>query len=214
MIDYFESPEGAAPPAELFCSEKPLYVLASHRHRDHFSPAVLTWQEKKDDIIYVFSSDIANRPKGCIVLSPGEVYEDGALRISAFGSTDEGVSFALECGGSKVFHAGDLNDWHWTGESTEEEMAAMQQAFEEILANIAAKYPAFDLACFPVDPRMEGDYARGAKEFLARVRCRVFVPMHFWGNFSAAAAFAPAALAAKARFFCPQAPGDCLTLDE
>ena len=67
---------------------------------------------------------------------------------------------------------------------------------------------------FAVDPRMEGDYARGAKEFLARVRCRVFVPMHFWGNFSAAAAFAPAALAAKARFFCPQAPGDCLTLDE
>lgn len=37
-----------------------------------------------------------------------------------------------------------------------------------------------DVAMFPVDARMEGDYARGARQFLQRFKVRNFMPMHTW----------------------------------
>ena len=44
------------------------------------------------------------------------------LRIQAFGSTDVGISFLIHLQGKSIFHAGDLNNWHWSEESTEQEI--------------------------------------------------------------------------------------------
>ena len=42
----------------LLKKEKPLYVLCTHSHADHFNQEVLSWDERKSDIIYVFSKEI------------------------------------------------------------------------------------------------------------------------------------------------------------
>ena len=39
----------------VFAAGKPIYVFASHSHKDHFSMEVLKWAEKRDDIFYIFS---------------------------------------------------------------------------------------------------------------------------------------------------------------
>ena len=62
VFDYFPSedfPEqefhGKKP---VFAADKPIYVFASHGHRDHFSREVLRWGEKRKDMTYIFSRDI------------------------------------------------------------------------------------------------------------------------------------------------------------
>ena len=55
------------------------------------------------------------------LLSIGDVLENlpGDIKVKAYGSTDAGVSFLVTTsGGRKIFHAGDLNDWHWQDDSS------------------------------------------------------------------------------------------------
>jgi len=126
-------------------------------------------------------------------LAKGELYRDKRVLIKAFGSTDEGVSFYIEAGGKKIFHAGDLNNWHWKEEETPEDAAKNEQAFLDELAVIAKEAPVLDAAMFPVDPRLGRDYSRGAEQFLDKIKVGLFLPMHFGNNFEAARAFKPAA---------------------
>ena len=103
-----------------------LYVLSTHFHPDHFNREILTWKEQRPDIIYLFSKDILKHrranPEDAIYINKGESYEDDNLRIDAFGSTDVGISFLIHLQGMSIFHAGDLNNWHWSEESTEQEI--------------------------------------------------------------------------------------------
>ena len=100
-----------------------LYVLATHFHPDHFNREILTWKEERLDIRYIFSKDILKshraKPEDAIYIKKGEIYEDDAIRIEAFGSTDVGSSFLIHLQDWSIFHAGDLNNWHWSEESTE-----------------------------------------------------------------------------------------------
>ena len=101
-----------------------LYVLATHFHPDHFNREILTWKEQRPDIQYIFSKDIlkSHRAKAedAFYIKKGETYEDDTIRIDAFGSTDVGSSFLLHLQDWSIFHAGDLNNWHWSEESTED----------------------------------------------------------------------------------------------
>lgn len=110
-----------------------LYVLASHFHPDHFNREVLTWKEQRPDIIYIFSKDILKHHRAqkedAIYINKGEEYEDDMLRIQAFGSTDVGISFLIHLQGKSIFHAGDLNNWHWSEESTEQEIRKAEGDF-------------------------------------------------------------------------------------
>lgn len=120
--------------------------------------------------------------KGVSFLSPGMEYRDENLFIRAFGSTDLGVSLYLEAGGFKLFHAGDLNNWHWSDESTSEEIEQAQSAFLGILGELKAFAPTLDAAFFPVDPRMGTDYDRGARQFLESIRLPDVHPHAFPGG--------------------------------
>ena len=47
--------------------------------------------------------------------------------------------------------------------------AAMEGDFKKELNDLAQLAPRLDLAMFPVDPRMGGDFMRGARQFLDRI---------------------------------------------
>lgn len=88
-------------------------------------------------------------------------------------------SFMVETDGKKVFHAGDLNNWHWEDESTPQEVKKMEGDFMAVLRDIKAEYPAVDLAMFPVDPRLGTDFARGARQWIQTIKTTYMAPMHF-----------------------------------
>ena len=160
-----------------------LYVLATHFHPDHFNREILTWKEQRPDIQYIFSKDIlkSHRAKAedAFYIKKGETYEDDTIRIDAFGSTDVGSSFLLHLQDWSIFHAGDLNNWHWSEESTEEEIRKANGDFLAEVKYLKEKVPNIDLVLFPVDRRMGKDYMKGAKQFIEQIKTTIFVPMHF-----------------------------------
>jgi L-ascorbate metabolism protein UlaG (beta-lactamase superfamily) len=180
---------------ELLRKTGRLYVLASHFHPDHFNKDILTWKQQKEDILYIFSSDILHEKKvqmtDALFLKKGDHYIDEHISIRAFGSTDVGVSFLIEMEGKQIFHAGDLNNWHWEDESTPAEVEEAEKAYLEELEFLATTVSHLDLAMFPVDPRLGTHYMRGAEQFVARIQTSLFAPMHFGEAYDKVAAFAP-----------------------
>ena len=194
IIDYYSgklSDKWNIPSAESPDSYKSISVLASHIHGDHFIPEIFSWTAERPDIKYLLSSDIiAARsfiPKECMssiaFISDGEVREINGYTVTAYGSTDAGVSFHIEKDGLSIFHAGDLNYWHWADESTEDEIREAREMFEYELSKIKKGVDRIDVAFFPVDPRLKTDYYRGAIMFCEAMSPKILIPMHFGLHF-------------------------------
>ncbi len=160
------------------------YVLSSHSHADHFNPVVMGWQKVRPDIQYVLSRDILLSGKAASApnvhpLVSGDTYEDKRLRIDAFGSTDLGISFVIHLDSKVLFHAGDLNNWHWNREASAEFAQDAERAYLAELSKIKAQTPSMDVAMFPVDPRLGPDSGRGAEQLTAAIQVKTLIPMHF-----------------------------------
>lgn len=217
VIDFYHDavmPDGQECTAREISTETGnIYVLASHAHADHFNPKVLEWYRMNPAVRYIFSADITLSDVSAPVhfLRKGEKWSDGYLTVSAFGSTDVGVSFLLEMEGKKLFHAGDLNNWHWRDESTPAEIRAASLAFARELESLLPFAGEIDVAMFPVDPRLGTDYDLGARQFVDAIRPRLFVPMHFWGNYREANAFGTYAESRGTHFVSLHHPGETVS---
>ena len=183
LFDYFE---GALPEIP---KDKPLYVLASHCHGDHFSDVVFELAKTYDKIRYILSSDIwmkrvPEELKGLTVsISPYEDWSDNILQVETFKSTDEGVAFWCKVDGTELYHAGDLNHWYWEGED-EQWNKDMTKAYRAELEKMRGRKA--DVAFLPLDPRLEQWFYLGIDDFMKAVDTDVIVPMHFWGQFDVA----------------------------
>lgn len=196
VFDYWMDPAGVLP--RYLESSKPMYVFASHFHEDHFTPEILTWRERKDNIRYLLSKDIlrhrrARKEDADAWLGKGATWEDALVRVTATGSNDSGVSWVVETGGMRLFHAGDLNNWYarfltddYQGGlvyspdfGIDVDPVKEEKRFLGELKDIRKLTGRFDVAMFPVDGRIGNGYTRGARQFLDRFQVGLFVPMHF-----------------------------------
>ncbi len=192
LFDYFEGELPALGTEQG--REKPLFVFASHRHGDHFSPVIFKLGGRYQQVRYILSDDISlgQTPEALrekiVWMGPGETrsleaaFPGGTeqLMIRTLRSTDEGVAFLIQAEGRTIYHAGDLNDWVWEGEP-EEENRQMSLRYRTELEKL--KGIPIDLAFMLLDPRQEQDSALGMDEFMRCADARVVFPMHFWGDF-------------------------------
>ena len=88
---------------------------------------------------------------------------DAKIRVHTLTSTDAGVAFVVETQGKRIYHAGDLNWWHWES------------------GRLEGMY--FDVAFVPLDPRLGNGYDWGINEFLEKTDCPMVFPMHLWGQY-------------------------------
>ena len=105
----------------------------------------------------------------------GDTLESDNLTVTMFGSTDEGGSFLVDTGTHRIFHAGDLNWWHWSGDTPEniaEAKALKEKEFAPLLG------VSVDIMMFPVDARLEVAREWGALEVLGMMNTKLFIPMH------------------------------------
>lgn len=177
-------------------------AFVSHAHADHNHPSVRGWFDQGLCRLCV-GEDVPGA--GVERFAPGDSRVVDSAIVRAFGSTDQGVSFWVESGGLKVFHAGDFNLWHWRGDGDEAWTRRAEAEFYAILAQMEGL--PVDVAFFPVDPRMKEDYAQGAMEFAQRVRPRLLFPMHFWDKPQAALDFAQRPMPAGTRALALVRPG-------
>ena len=194
IFDYFkDTPEGSQrnvsggiiSKEDLLKKEK-VFVFSSHIHGDHFNPLIFDWQQINPNTVYFLDSAIERRLKQPLqnvyfMQKGGEASHDG-MRVKAFGSTDEGISFYLETEGYKIFHAGDLNFWHWREESDEAYVDEAKRAFLAEMQDIQKYVPGLDISFFPVDPIMGNGYDDGAVYFAEAMKPKLFIPMHCRGS--------------------------------
>ncbi|HIV16337.1 MAG TPA: MBL fold metallo-hydrolase [Candidatus Avisuccinivibrio pullicola] len=241
VCDYFEDSRGQEEGIfhdAILKRPVPLYVLATHFHPDHFSGAIFSFLKEQPDTHYLLSRDIYKRRRNLLpavasaqiaFLKEGESLDTPYFKVKAFGSTDSGVSFLLQKDGHSFFHAGDLNNWYWSeqdnthdakgcaGKTLSFEDAAycrtMEEKFLTIVHAIKAEAHGLDVVCFPVDPRLGGEFLRGPTQFVGMIPCTYFVPMHFRDLYGTATPFKGIAESTGARFVDIQSRGQAFELD-
>ena len=162
---------------------KPILVLSSHGHYDHYNPEIFSILDEigMQTICAVLSDDI-EAPENVNVLqvSPGKEYGLWhQQKLSTFQSTDEGVAFLIEDQNELIYHAGDLNDWVWDDESDayNEQMTLDYRKQIRLLAD-SLHHRQIDVAFVVLDPRQEKDYDRGLGFFLEHIPAKQVYPMH------------------------------------
>lgn len=192
VFDYWTGEHGELPEDKRITVDflkqfRQVYVFISHEHPDHLDPVVFTWRNEAP-VTYIVSADMPVGTRGKRMAPGDDLTLSPEVSVKAFDSTDLGVSFLVDIQGVHVFHAGDLNFWHWREESTVKEIEEADDAFRQAVEPIAREK--IDLAFFPVDARQGLMYDAGANYFIMCVKPRLLIPMHFWGRAEIAMEFA------------------------
>lgn len=220
VFDYYRDPSHSLEKNLEKHPDLPVVFFVSHHHPDHYNPEIFNLAQNHKRV-YILSNDVEARDTNSRLaiqgMSAGDTVENilGGLTVQAYESTDEGVSFAVTTRDRKtLFHAGDLNNWHWNEENTPREVARADAEFRKVLGRIAQAHPAFDVAFFPVDTRQGRDFAVGATEFVESIKVSNFFPMHFDGNYMMACDFGiyPFHTKVDTTFHCLHDPGQSIDL--
>ena len=189
---------------------KNVYVFITHSHPDHFDPIVYEWyKELPVNYIVSYEMPIGSRGKR---MNPGDTYKiSEKIQVKAFDSTDLGVSYLLSYEDINIFHAGDLNFWHWRKESTAQEIDEAEVQFKNAMEPI--KKENIDIAFFPVDPRQGRLFDAGANYFLMSVKPRLMIPMHFWQKNEIAVEFARRSRSRDSEVLAMTKPGEKIRLE-
>lgn len=165
--------------------EKPIFVLSSHGHGDHYNPEIfsLLADAGMRSVHAVLSDDIeAPAHVPALQVSAGKTYDLGDQQtLTTFRSTDLGVAFLIEDLQIRIYHAGDLNDWVWEeeSESYNTQMTIDYRAQIDLLSEHLQNRE-LDAAFLVLDPRQEADYDRGMCYFLEHIPAKRVYPMHYW----------------------------------
>ncbi len=187
-----------------------VFVFISHEHIDHLDPVVFAWKEYAS-VTYIVSSDMPIGIRGKR-MAPGDTMQlEEGISVTAFDSTDLGVSFLLNLHGRTFFHAGDLNFWHWRDESSLKEIEEAEQEFISAVKPISRQK--IDVAFFPVDPRQGTMFEAGANYFILQVKPRLFIPMHYFHRSEIIIEYARTASSRTTEVLAMPGIGDSILLD-
>ncbi|MCI8818744.1 MAG: MBL fold metallo-hydrolase [Oscillibacter sp.] len=188
LFDWWKGELPALPPGV------PLYVFASHVHPDHFDPKIFALNDGNRDVSFLLGKGVSLDPRHlqrwgvspetvekARVRQGGQTLSLPQAEIETLSSTDEGVAFLVTLpDGRTVFHAGDLNWWHWEGEDRAWNRN-MEVNFKKYTEPLRGRK--IDLAMLPLDPRLGEAGFWGPAYFLETADIRHFLPMHQWGDF-------------------------------
>lgn len=178
----FDYEKGCLPKMDVI---KPIFVLSSHGHHDHYNPGIFSALETEGmQTVYAILSEDIEAPANINVLrvTPGKEYSlCFGQKLTTFQSTDLGVAFLIEESQNMIYHAGDLNDWVWEEESAfyNEQMTRDYRKQIDLLSE-KLNGRKIDVAFVVLDPRQEKDYDRGLCYFLEHIPTEKVYPMHYW----------------------------------
>nr|WP_294492130.1 MBL fold metallo-hydrolase [uncultured Mediterraneibacter sp.] len=178
LFDYYK---GAFPD---WNRDKKMLVFVSHGHYDHFGKEIFRLSDVFREIRFILSSDIDAKEYekyGSVTsVGAGQTSEIEGVTVRTLRSNDQGVAYLLHTGGKTIYHAGDLNWWHWEGEP-ERFNKAMRRSYQSEINKL--KDEKIDVAFVPVDPRQGEQYCWGLDCFMKRTVTKKVFPMHFWENY-------------------------------
>ncbi len=173
LFDYYG--EGVLPE-----TDKPLYILSSHFHHDHYNKCIFELNAES----YILSDTIKlkeipeEKRKITTRVHEGERINNGYFTVKTFGSTDCGISFYITLDNKHIYFAGDNNIWYW-----DEEDEHMKSDFFKMIDGMDS----VDIAFLPVDPRLEENAFLTIEAFDKIYSPDIIIPMHMWKDYSIAA---------------------------
>ena len=215
VFDYWRGEHGELAPdkqltPEMLKKYENVFVFISHEHIDHLDPVVFSWNEI-GNVSYIVSSDMPVGTRGKR-MAPGDSLKlSDELSVTAFDSTDLGVSFLADFCGFRIFHAGDLNFWHWREESSMQEIEEADAEFRKAVQPISREK--IDVAFFPVDPRQGVMFEAGANYFILSVKPRILIPMHYFHRTETALDYSRTASCRTTEVIALPGYGDCLRVE-
>lgn len=161
-------------------TDKPVYFFVSHVHGDHFNRAIRKFEKSASGYFLHRDCHLALADESLLhEMDVGETVNEGPLSVHMYGSTDAGGSYMVEAEGLTIFHAGDLNWWHWAGEGDSENREARDWFFRELSC---IKEKEVDIAMLPVDARQQAAREWGVKAYLSHFSAGLLIPMHAFGQ--------------------------------
>ncbi len=161
-------------------TDKPVYFFVSHVHGDHFNRAIRKFEKRASGYFLHRDCHLALADESLLhEMDVGETVDEGPLSVHMYGSTDAGGSYMVEAEGLTIFHAGDLNWWHWAGEEDSENREARDWFFRELSC---IKEKEVDIAMLPVDARQQAAREWGVKAYLSHFSAGLLIPMHAFGQ--------------------------------
>lgn len=161
-------------------TDKPVYFFVSHVHGDHFNRAIRKFEKRASGYFLHRDCHLALADESLLhEMDVGETVNEGPLPVHMYGSTDAGGSYMVEAEGLTIFHAGDLNWWHWAGEGDSENWEARDWFFRELSC---IKEKEVDIAMLPVDARQQAAREWGVKAYLSHFSAGLLIPMHAFGQ--------------------------------
>lgn len=181
VFDYYKGELPAFP-----AGKQPVFFV-SHAHYDHYQPRIWEYADCVPSPVYVVDQGVPHPElPGVQVVSCNQSHTIEGIEVRTLRSTDEGVAFLLRIGKTALYHAGDLNWWHWEGASVRENDHHRYAFFHELEKLRGTK---LDVAFLPLDPRQEGNAWWGIKAFLEAVAVSHVFPMHFGDETEAMSAY-------------------------
>lgn len=199
LFDYYK---GKLPEPK---KSRPMYVFVSHVHFDHFRKEIFSLRDMMPEglqagetasgkrlaengytLTYILSSDVKSscgleaEEANVYFMKPNEERKFDGCKVLTLRSTDEGVAFLIQYDGKTIYHAGDLNWWHWEEEGPEFNTQMRRNYQREINRLSGMK---IDIAFVPVDPRLGEQYFWGLDCFMKRTDTKMVFPMHFWKKY-------------------------------
>ena len=113
-------------------------------------------------------------------MQPNEKKEVMGAEIRTLRSTDEGVAFVVHYAGKTIYHAGDLNWWHWEEEDDAYNRMMRGDYQKEIETLVGEK---IDLAFVVLDPRQEEQFYWGFDWYMRHTDTKIVFPMHMWKQY-------------------------------
>ena len=168
LFDYYQ---GEIP---KFSKNKTLYVFVSHSHGDHYNPVIWKLKQQYENVYYIISDDVPKKGDA-VSMKAHERKEVGEITVETLKSNDMGVAYLVKAEGKTIYHAGDLNWWHWNGEP-EEDNEYYKNTFQKEIKYLEGKK--IDLAFMLLDPRQEDKYCWGMNYFLEHTDTKIVFPMH------------------------------------
>lgn len=196
IFDYYQDEPDASLPRSLengvitekeLTTDKQIFVFVSHGHSDHYHPLIFKWEAINPKIQYILGYDITvDGKENYYSMAPYETLQLNGVEIKSYGSTDRGVSYFVRVDDLSIFHAGDLNWWHWKSFTRE------QQLKEELdyKGEIDKIKEEIDIAFSPVDPRLEEYFYLGGLYLAQTLHPKLLIPMHFSDQYTITQSFA------------------------
>jgi L-ascorbate metabolism protein UlaG (beta-lactamase superfamily) len=203
IFDYYRDPAGLL--NTYAKSSKPFVFFVSHKHADHWNPRIMSFRNTFP-VYYILDSSCNSRlirragddsQRKLFFVGPDTVLREelsdipSLLAVYVFGSTDEGSSFLVVTSAGSFIHTGDLNDWDWQDEDSEQmeadynaQLSLMASSWAKITEDhtLPAEARKLRLAFVPVDKRLEEMAFKGALTFLDYFQPGYLIPMHLNGG--------------------------------